>query len=373
MCLLLFLVFLCRFAVTHAKVFPLDSSTPYVRSNGIAVRWSEGWDALTVSSSLCVRLNERGIYSIPAHWSMRDLEMIPGWKTFTCLPKKGSLCGMPQQRSALFPYERQPRYNGSASILPSTPGCTRTERNDGRVLTPSYMATYDLSSCDIFDQGGDLVLCQRTAAFRSTSLSVYVYWILCLTSVYIIRSFSYLVAQRLETTTQSRDISSSFYLWYLDQDTLTVWACVLSVFLVLIPDGDSLYVTLEEQIFLVCMCVYVVMYLFVFFLAGGNKLVDPPIYNLIAATLQLIAARLYTGVQTPYNPVLIWAISARSFVKFTRKKTQCEVSVCEQVTLFADSMLLSLLCVLSFNDAPCYLVSIMTTAFVAADLFPMGN
>lgn len=236
-------------------------------------------------------------------------------------------------------------------------GCSRGA--DGRALDAG--GGYDLSACDVLDGGGDAVLCGRTLAYRRTGVSTGVYWSLCLLSVYAVRSLSYLVVRRLEPGAApgaGQALPAS--------DTLTVLACLASAVLCLAPLGDTVFVTREEQLFVWMACVYVAVYLGVWALVRGDPLArtDPPIYNLIAGTLQLTAARLYTGVQTPYNPVIIWAIATRAMTKLRARWHPAAA-----LTIFMDAGLLSLLCVLGFDGSPCYLVAIGAVALATSDLF----
>ena len=215
-----------------------------------------------------------------------------------------------------------------------------------------------MSACDVLDGGGDAVLCGRTLAYRRTGVSPWVYWCLCLLSVYAVRSLSYLVVRRLEPGAARAALG--------DGDSLTVLACLASAVLCLAPLGDAVFVTREEQLFVWAACVYVGVYAGVWALVRADPLAraDPPIYNLIAGTLQLTAARLYTGVQTPYNPVIIWAVATRAMTKLRARWHPAAA-----LTIFMDAGLLSLLCVLGFDGSPCYLVAIGTVALATSDLF----
>ena len=87
----------------YAGVFPLDNAVPFPSSGGGRVLWSQGWDAFAVASSRCVRLNERGVYTLPGSWADRDLGAA-GWVVAHCVPVRGALCRAAAVRA--FPLEQ---------------------------------------------------------------------------------------------------------------------------------------------------------------------------------------------------------------------------------------------------------------------------
>lgn len=337
-------------AACSAEIFDLDNAVPWLTSAGAEVHFDRGWDAFVVADSSCVRLNARGVQAKPSHWAPRALPS--AWRSRQCVPGPlGGLCELPDG-SAAFPSRsigRPPLYNASRAWG----GLLCSRASDGRVMDPQH--GYDLSACDVLDGGGDVVLCGRTLSFARTALPDWAYWALCLIAVFAVRSLSYLVVHRVEEQAAPRG-------WW--EDALTVLACVVALPLVLAPDGDAWFVTQEEALFFAVLCAYVAGYavLYVgFALSGGGN--DPPIYNLIAATLQVIACRLYLSAETPYNPVIIWAVATRGLVKLRSRKASAVVSV----SALADSLVLSLMCVLGFEHDPLYLVAIFSLAMATSD------
>ena len=341
-------------ATGRAEVFNLDDAAPWVASNGATVRWTEGWDALTVADSACVRVNARGVFAKPSHWTPRALEGL-GWARADCLPgAPGALCT--SARGALFPTAARPAFNASAA-WPGL-GCARAA--DGRVLDPGRPG-YDVSACDVLDGGGDAGVCGRAAWTRRTAVAEWVYWALCLLAVLLVRALSYLVVRRIQPPGAPEPCPPPL----AGPDALTVGACVAALPLVLIPDGDAGFVTVEERFFFLFLCGYVAAYTLLFAQyahQGGQG--EPPIYNLIAATLQAIASRLYAGVETPYNPILIWAVMTRALVKLRRG-----FDPVASTTVLVDSLLLALMCVLGFPYPPLYLVAVACAALTTADAF----
>ena len=341
-----------------AEIFNLDDSAPRLRSNGRAVVWSGGWDALVVADSSCTRVNARGVYAKPSHWTPRPgLEEL-GWASAACVPDDaGALCVA--AFGGLFPSEGAPRYNASGAWGGAS--CSRDD--DGRVLDPQY--GYDVSACDVLDGGGDVAVCGRVAFFRRTAVSTWAYWLLCLLAVFVVRSLSYLVVQRVQPSSAPTGGCSDVY---------TVAACVAVLPLALAPDGDAGFVTVEERFFFGVVCCYETAYAGLFayrqlFCAAedesgaGGRRHDPPIYNLIAAALQIVACRLYLSAETPYNPVILWAVMARALLKLRMPKASFAVSL----TTFADSLVLSLMCVLGFGYNHLYLSALFTLAMATSD------
>jgi len=337
-----------------AEIFNLDDSAPRLRSNGRAVAWSGGWDALVVADSSCTRVNARGIYAKPSHWTPRAGLADLGWASATCVPDDaGALCvaGF----GCLFPSMEAPRYNASGAW--GGAGCSRD--GDGRVLDPAY--GYDVSACDVLDGGGDVAVCGRTAFFRRTAVSIWAYWLMCLLAVFVVRSLSYLVVQRVQAVPVHAGGCSDVY---------TVAACVAVLPLALAPDGDAGFVTVEERFFFGVVCCYEAAYAVLFAYRqllgipeGEIGRHDPPIYNLIAAALQIVASRLYLSAETPYNPVILWAVMTRALLKLRSPRASFAVSL----TTFADSLVLSLMCVLGFGYNHLYLSALFTLAMATSD------
>lgn len=346
------MVFCMSAALIRAEIFDLDDSAPWIRSSGADIQFFKGWDSFVVVDSSCVRVNARGVQAKPSHWSPRVLSK---WARQTCVPgPSDSLCET--ETGAIFPGRGRgypPAYDPSSAWG----GLSCSRESDGRLLYPSSRV-YELSACDVLDGGGDAVLCGRTLAVARTALPDWAYWTVCLIAVYAVRSLSYLVAERVEHDGADKQRSA----WH---DALTVVACLSVLPLCLAPDGDAWFVTHEEAFFFAVACGYVGIYacLFaVYVFEGGGP--DPPVYNLIAATLQVIACRLYCGAETPYNPVVIWAIGTRALVKL-RSPNFGKMRV--GLSALMDSLFLSLMCVLGFEYNPHYLAAIFTLSMATSD------
>jgi hypothetical protein len=337
----------------NAEIFDLDDSAPWLRSKGTEVFFDRGWDAFVVADSSCVRVSARGIQTKPSHWAPRELSGSK-WTSLTCIPGLGGgLCDT--KSGVVFPASDRgypPAYDAANSW--GKMSCSRS--SDGRMLVPGG-EMYDLSACDVLDGGGDVVLCGRKISFARTSLSDWAYWAVCLIAVYAVRSLSYLVVEHVDKGHEHKR-----NIW---EDAMTVVACTAVLPICLAPDGDSWFVTHEEAFFFIATCVYVGVYICLFAMyayEGGGT--DPPVYNLIAATLQVVASRLYLGAETPYNPVVIWAISTRAIIKMRSPGIS---SIRVSISALFDSLILSLMCVLGFEHNPHYLVAIFTLSMATSD------
>lgn len=346
------------------ELFDLDDAVPWLRTGGSEIAFDAGWDAFVVVDSSCVRVNARGVQAKPSHWTPRTAGALGGpWSSRACMPGAGGgLCET--GTGVVFPARSRgspPLYNAGSAWG----GLACSRASDGRWLDPEY--GYDVSACDVLDAGGDVAFCGRTLFFGRSALPDASYWAMCLISVFVVRSLSYLVVRKVSDSSPP-DRAPGKTVW---GDALTMAACLAVLPLALAPDGDAWFVTEEESFFFVVACAYMGVYAALFAIyawAEGDG--DPPVYNLIAATLQVVASRLYLSAETPYNPVILWAIGTRALVKLRSAKiARLRVAL----SALADSILLSLMCVLGFAHSPYYLVAIFTLSMATSDTLSTGR
>lgn len=329
-----------------ATITPLDNAVPYLVSEGRGLVWSSGGDALAVAGSSFVRVNGRGLVRQASHWSVRDLRG-NGWHVRRCLPGGDSLCEMGNQ-SRVFPASpNQPRF--SARHTPPSLRCTRDKGQ--RILDHTW--GYDISACDVLDGGGDVVFYRHSVAFRDTEITQVKYWTLCVLAVFIVRSFSYKVKSRFDHSPAPNTLGFSSDQW-------TIAACAVSIILAITPTFTSELVTQEDFI---CCC-FLVFYSFLYIMVWVFNRHDPhaPIYNLIAATLQITASRLYKGIETPYAGVLLYVIITRMFMKL-----RAGWHLPHAITVACDSLLVSLFAVYGIPFQGIYVVIIAIIAFASGD------
>ena len=122
--------------------------------------------------------------------------------------------------------------------------------------------------------------------------------------------------------------------------------------------GDALYVTEGDLTFYWATVAYVGAYAAYHGLFAYLSVVDqvpqpdPPVFNLVAGALQLAAVRLYTGAETPYNPVIVFIIGTRAWAKLLAP------SMAHACTALLDGVYLALACDLAFLPDPCYLIAL---------------
>lgn len=355
------LIFFCNCIPVACELFDVDDSVPWLRSKSTAISFDSGWDSFVVADSACVRVNSRGVQTKPSHWDPVPAGDLSGpWIHAECAAGQGALCWKTGSGGgAVFPSAFRgppPVYNPAFAWG----GLECSRAYDGRWLDGSA-PVYDVSSCDVLDGGGDLVLCGRDLYYGRSGLPVASYWAVCVIAVFVVRSLSYLVVRKISSAPGAEH--SKKYLW---QDALTVLACLVVLPLCLAPWGSLWFITREEAFFYVFSCCYVGMYALIFAVhAWYGTQNDPPIYNLIAGTLQIIASRLYLSSETPYNPVIIWAIGTRALVKVRAGKDQ---RLYVGLSTLVDSLYLSLLCVLGFQHDPRFLVIIFGLSLATSDI-----
>ena len=86
-------------------------------------------------------------------------------------------------------------------------------------------------------------------------------------------------------------------------------------------------------------------------------------FDLAAGVLQLVVSRLYTGAETPYNPIILLIVSTRALTKLRRP------SAGHALTALADASYVALACDLGFLPDPAYLVALVACAHLIAELY----
>lgn len=172
-------------------------------------------------------------------------------------------------------------------------------------------------------------------------------------AVFLVRAFSHRVARFTSNDPQPTPRYSS--------DTAVTTVCGVICILCVVPPGADTMVTHEELIVFVFLIAYVACYIVTY--ACTKNATDPPIYNMITATLQLLVIRLYCGTHTPYNPVLLWAVSTRSMCKI-----RSQFSVASACTVLLDAVLLALMCAYGFETHFGYIFIAVGAAACTADL-----
>lgn len=323
--------------------YALDQEYPYVQFEGKIVRWTRGSDAFAVASSSCVRLNERGLRFFPDHWKVLDLGS-KGWTRLDCAPSSDMLChaaGLGSVFSAV----------NLPSVNPNRWWKQCSQATTGQVL--NFSAGYDISSCDVLGANSDVVWHDHVLYVNhGIALNWFEYLILCVLCIYAIRTFSTVVLR--EDDKERRET-----------DFLGVFVCVIGILVICALSGDSVYVTLEDQFAFGFVMFYILFDVFVFLCnMFYQKLSWFPLYSVMISAFVLVVMRLYTGICTPYNGFLLWAIGAR----FSAKLMHGQWSVLLFVSLLLDSFLLSVLAVLGTPYSHPVLFAILFVSVITSDV-----
>jgi hypothetical protein len=149
------------------------------------------------------------------------------------------------------------------------------------------------------------------------------------------------------------------------QAPILLAASLISV--LVLAEGDALYITETDWGFYAATLAYTLAYLAYHLWAliewrrqkmEGTR--EPPVFNLAAGALQLVALRLYANAETPYNPVVLLIIGARALDKLRRP------TPAHALTALGDSMYLGLACRWAFLPDPAYLVAVAAGASLLA-------
>ena len=271
-----------------------DTNRPGVASEGQILAWWEGGPAFALASSGAVRVNFRGVYTYPPSAIVRELDAGGlGWHGVQCNASAWALCSSDVGQVLPFSRPRMPERQESVTADGwNDLGCAKS---DGKVLVS--LGVYDISACDLFDEGLDLLYTPGKVYHRHDSLPPWKYWGLVVLAIVLVRFLSYNVQALWEPQAAERHKQ---------------WPALLASVLVLVIvllDTDCLFVTSADQVFFWATVAYILVYLALRIRTCHQR----PVYNVIVATLQLIACRFYAAAETPYNLVLIGFLASRGW------------------------------------------------------------
>ena len=327
-------------------IYQIDDTRPFISHGSGPVQWHSGSAPLRALTSSLVRINTRGITFKPLTWRLRALDR-QFWQTQACRPSAFGLCET--DTSVAFPSQQTPIVNERMDWICASSATARAVTNESR---------YDASACDVLDADTDFVWADGVLYQSSKSdLPEWIYWLVCLLIVYLVRCLSKYVLISLSKDKEFPD------------PVQCVLACVVCAALI-VSQGNFVYVTEEELIFNWFVLFYVAVYALLF---AGNRLFttfflstarnDPPFYNLLAGVMLLVACRLYCGAETPYNPPLIFIIAVRLLVKSRRGS-----EMLRSVTVLLDAFMLGLTCNLGFGPSYHYLTALFAAAAASSDV-----
>lgn len=273
-------------------LFGLIDSRPFLTGDNGVYHWETGRDAFLIGGSSAIRVNYRSLRSY-SRLGLRELGNL-GWTSLACNLSSTSLCS--SVVGQVFPVV-SPTVAENSSLLLEGWRSLRCDACEGLLISSS--ARYDITACNVLGQGLDVVYSNGVVYHKQTELSPPVYWILIAICLYLVRCLSYNVKELGQ-----REHSHQFP---------ALLACV-TVFFLVVEQGDSMYITEEDRLFFWFSALYMLVYLgyhTCIHLGTHEGMVSTSIYNLIAVSLQLVVSRLYTGAETPYNPVILIVICTR--------------------------------------------------------------
>lgn len=381
----------------RADVLPIDDARPWVASGGAPVDWTTGGGAFLLASSPAVRLNYRGVTTEPRGAVLRDLVAL-GWTCANCNLSARGLCVSEVGTAFPPPGAPAPRATDDpGGRLPPDWAGLRCGDAAGRVLT--HAAVYDLSACDVLDEGADVLYSAGRLCLRRGGLAPWAYWALIVGAILLVRGLA-------------RNVQAHRERGSLDSQRLPLAASALCVLLVS-HDGGAGYATEADYTFYVATMLYCLCYLgyHAAFVAYGRAAAlalalgeppggagapgdagdtggtaaagapgdtgdtgdtgapgdagpgQPPIFNLAAGVLQLIASRLYAGAESPYNPIILLILCTRAVTKLRQP------SAGHALTGLLDASYIALACELGFTPDPAYLVALFACASLVSQLY----
>lgn len=356
----------------HAALYPLqDAGRPGISTDDAApLAWWEGGPAFVLASAGAVRINFRALYVYPPASVVRPLDQL-GWHGVRCNASAWALCSSDVGMALPAAQPRTPeRIEAVTADGWNDLGCSQSE---GKRLVS--LGVYDISACDVLDESLDLVYTQGMLYHRHSTLHTWMYWALVVVALVLVRSLSYNVralwepdTQHLEQEQSRRNSRGAVVLaslaalvavvsvlahTYMAVASPAFWATVAAAGLLLaalahnlrrwdtpphhpqgpaimgsvaalaivLADGDTLFITSADQVFYWSTFAYILVYIAIhasriwllprLFPQWADQQKECPVYNVIVATLQLIASRLYAAAETPYNLVLITILAAR--------------------------------------------------------------
>ena len=79
--------------------------------------------------------------------------------------------------------------------------------------------------------------------------------------------------------------------------------------------------------------------------------------------LQLIVSRLYTGAESPYNPIILLILCTRAITKLLQP------SAAHAMTGLLDASYIALVCDLGFLPDPAYLSALLVCAYLVSEIY----
>lgn len=323
-------------------LLPLHEARP-----GVGIAWWAGGGAYALASSAGVRLNFRGARLLPPSARLRELGAL-GWTRAACNQSAHALCCA--DLGCVLP-AAPPRVPDEGGGLVPERLCADS---GGKVLVSA--AVYDVSACDLLDEGLDVVYSAGEVYLRRTDMPLWRYWLCVGLAIVLVRGLSF----NLRTLWQPPNNNSKqeHPAAPPPRQWLPLVAALALIALVVPFDAwDAVYATHADQTFHWATVMYVPSIL----LLNVATRRGAPVFNVIVAALQLLAMRLYTSATTPYDVVFVAMLAWRAWVKVL-------TPALHGLGLALDSLYLSLFITLACDETLETLVAVVGAPFAAARL-----
>lgn len=282
-----------------AGMAPVTDARPQLMVGDQPLDWWDGGPAFLLASARAVRVNLRGVF--PVRSSVRGDLARAGWSSAPCNESARALCS--SDVGDVFPLAppRMPDRPWALADGWRDLGCARS---GGKLLV--HAEVYDITACDVWDEGLDLLFVRGTLYFRHTEPPFWEYCLLVGICVVLVRSLSFNVQVLLQPDTP---VVSQF------PGLLATGALMLLVAL----DTDAAYVTQRDRLFFWASFAFAGLYLAVYAAESAVRELRRervgPMFNLLVAGLQLAVMRFYRTADTPYTLLLLPMLAARLWSK----------------------------------------------------------
>lgn len=333
--LLLVLVYL---GCCKGTIYYLDDEIPFLYSNSKKLVFSEGGPAFLISKESVVRINYRGIYSSDKAYLVGTL-LDNGWVRYECNISAFSLC--------------HSTFGDVFTAIDPKVGSEfkKCKNSKGKVYTSTPI--YDISACDILEENLDVFYHDEYIYMKHDDLSWWVYWILVLASIILVRAVSLNIIYKLQNDTKSNQY-------------VTV-SLNMVILLIILLQGDSYYITENALFFYWVNIFYITGYLVfhvyhaVYKYFSHSSYFEPRIFNMASASFQGIVLRLYGSAETPYTLLIITLILTRMWEKMTQQ------SFMHNCTGLIDSIYVSLLLYTGYEGNIMYVFPLVMISKLIAD------
>jgi len=220
------LIFCLFLGASQAALYSLRDQRPGLAVTGQAeaLEWWEGGPAFALASAGALRLNFRGLHVYPAKAALRPLD---GWHAAACNASAWALCAADVGQVLPYASPRVPERQED--------GWNDLACADARGKLLVTQGVYDISACDVFDEGLDLVFAGNVLYHRHSTLELWEYWLLVVLAIVLVRFLSHNIQALWDPAPDPRP-------------QLPALICVLLVLAVVLVDGDHHFVTSADQV-----------------------------------------------------------------------------------------------------------------------------